>query len=263
MQFIDQAAAYTRKSISLEQALSSGRAKLTADPDWEKLAVCFRPELELANAFDRDIDARLSFKDLSTPAKLDLLIDELLPEFFHADLLALSGRDNWIVRFVVDGGIVRTLKIDSEGVHPVDGQDWIATFELETDIMTLFAILRSVIADFHLNMPPETDGVLELSADQAAAIYGGMPVPDPKENSNEGDEGNEGNEDDINNTGDEKDEDNEDDENDENDEGNEGNEGDEGFADADDSSCAGYVCGADGGEKCMALMMPVALMPAR
>jgi len=103
MQFIDQAAAYSKKSISLEQAIQSGRAKLVLQPGAEKLALCFRPELEIANAFDARIDARLRFFDLSTPAKLDLLIDELLPEFFHLDLLpglGLAGITYLVTRII-------------------------------------------------------------------------------------------------------------------------------------------------------------------
>jgi len=81
MQFIDQASACLDEPISQEQADQSSRAKLTLAPGTEKLAVCFRSELEIANAFDARTDARLRFFNLSSPAKLDLLIDELLPEF--------------------------------------------------------------------------------------------------------------------------------------------------------------------------------------
>ena len=67
MQFIDQSAAYSQKSIPLDQATQSGRAKLVAVHGSEKLVLCFRPELEIANAFDRAIDARLRFFALPTP----------------------------------------------------------------------------------------------------------------------------------------------------------------------------------------------------
>lgn len=132
----------------------------------EKLALCFRPELEIANAFDARIDARLRFFELSTPAKLDLLIGELLPKFFHADLLPLTGRDSWSLRFLVDGDVDRTLVVDASGLRAVDtGQGGDPAFELETDIMTLLAMLRSVIADFHLKTPAVTNpNIAELSS---------------------------------------------------------------------------------------------------
>lgn len=158
MQFIDQAAAYSKKSVSVEQAVQSGRAKLRLDADTDKLAQCFRPELEIANAFDAGIDERLRFFELSTPDKLDLLIDELLPGFYHADLLPATGRDSWIVRFLVDGDVHRTLLIDADGIHRVEeDHDQDAAMELETDIMTLLAMLRSIIADYHLKTPAVTN----------------------------------------------------------------------------------------------------------
>ncbi|MCF6231688.1 MAG: hypothetical protein L3J36_01085 [Rhodobacteraceae bacterium] len=40
------------------------------------------PDLEIANAFDARVDARLKFNNLTTSAKLDLLINDLLPDFF-------------------------------------------------------------------------------------------------------------------------------------------------------------------------------------
>jgi len=63
MQFIDQSATYSKKSITLTTAIETERAKVTADPDAHKLNICFRPELEVANAFDAAIDARLRFFD--------------------------------------------------------------------------------------------------------------------------------------------------------------------------------------------------------
>lgn len=149
MQFIDQAQAYTAKSLSLEEAIRSGRAKLTSAPGSEKMLACFRPDLDVATAFDRNIDPRFRFNDLSTSAKLDLMIDELLPGFFHADLLPTTGRQVWNARFVIDGNVTRDLQIDPYGLHVLDSIDEEPSFELETDVMTLMAILRSIIADFH------------------------------------------------------------------------------------------------------------------
>ncbi|MHA6262360.1 hypothetical protein ACXYMO_04090 [Arenibacterium sp. CAU 1754] len=154
MQFIDQSSAYNRKSISLQQAIATERATLNADPDADKLVICFRPELKIAIAFDHDIDERVNFNDLPTPDKLDLLIDDLLPKFFHPDLLRLSGREEWYVRFLVDGSVERTLHLDDRGLHDVSGTDVTPAIELETDVVTLLAILRAVIADFHLRRPP-------------------------------------------------------------------------------------------------------------
>lgn len=167
MQFIDQAPAYSRKSISLARAVETGRAKLTVQPDAENLAHCFKPELKIANAFDAGIDARLKFFELSTPAKLDLLIDELLPGFFHADLLPLTGRDSWVVHFLVDGNVNRTLMVDADGIRAIEHDpDADPAIELETDIMTLLALLRSVIADYHLKNPAVTNAsIADLSAD--------------------------------------------------------------------------------------------------
>lgn len=150
MQFIDQAPAYKTKSISLAQAIKSGRAKLTAEDGSEKLLASFRPELTVATAFDSQIDGRLRFNDLSTAEKLDLLIADLLPGFFHAELLPDTGRDNWAARFIIDGTVSRTVQIDADGVRSTQAADITPAFELETDIMTLMAILRSVIAEFHL-----------------------------------------------------------------------------------------------------------------
>lgn len=168
MQFIDQAAAYSQKSISLTKAVDAGRAKLSAAPDAEKLALCFRPALKVASAFDTSIDARLKFFELSTLAKLDLLIEELLPGFFHADLLPLTGRDSWTVRFVIDADVHRTLFMDATGIRAIeDGQDTDPAIELETDVMTLLAILRSVIAEYHLKTPAVTNpSIAELNADK-------------------------------------------------------------------------------------------------
>jgi len=174
MQFIDQSATYSKKSITLATALDSGRAKVTADPDAHKLNLCFRPELEVATAFDAAIDARLRFFDLPTPQKLDLFIDELLPGFYHADLLPLTGRESWTAHFVIDSNVRRTLIIDADGIRAIDPDpDLTPDFELETDIMTLLALLRAVIADFHLNAPDfPPAGIPTLSADEAEAITG-------------------------------------------------------------------------------------------
>ena len=141
MDFIDQAPAYRQKTLSLKQAIQSGRAKVTASDKSQKLAVCWRPELAAANAFDKSINTRVKFNELPTEEKLDLMIEELLPGFYHPQFLPLTGQDSWIVRFVVDGNILRTLKLDAAGIHTVNGQDWTPAFELETDIMTLMAIL--------------------------------------------------------------------------------------------------------------------------
>lgn len=175
MQFIDQSTTYSKKSITLATALETGRAKLTADPDAHKLNICFRPELEVANAFDTAIDARLRFFDLTTPQKLDLFIDELLPGFFHPDLLPLTGRDSWTAHFVVDANIHRTLIMDKDGIRSIDPAPGLTPdLEMETDIMTLLALLRAVIADFHLNAPDfPPAGIATLSADETEAITGG------------------------------------------------------------------------------------------
>ncbi len=157
MQFIDQAPAYSQKSISLDKAIQLGRAKLTAEPGAEKLVLCLRPELAVANAFDRSINARLKFAELSTPDKLDLLIDELLPGFYHAELLPRTGRETWVVRFAIDGNVQRTLTMDGDGMRAIENDpDQTPDVELETDIITLMAMLRSVIAEFHLKTPSVT-----------------------------------------------------------------------------------------------------------
>jgi len=172
MQFIDQAPDYKQKSITLNKAIGLGRAKLVAPQGSEKLLICFRPELDKANAFDRSISKRLAFNELSTPEKLDLLIKELLPTFYHPEFLPLTGQDTWVVHFLVDGSVHRTLQLDAEGIHTISSQDCDPALELETDIMTLMAILRSTIANFHLNPP----AVPDLPADEATSIVGGMAV---------------------------------------------------------------------------------------
>lgn len=166
MQFIDQSAAYNKKSISLPRAIELGRAKVTAGPDTGKIARCFRADLKVATDFDRAIDARLRFFDLSTPAKMDLMIDELLPGFYHPDLLAKTGRDRWTVRFVIDGDVDRCLTIDATGLGLATPEHArTPDAEIETDIMTLMAILRSLIAEHHLNTPDVTAAsVTNLSA---------------------------------------------------------------------------------------------------
>lgn len=154
MQFIDHAASYSKKSITLKQALADNRARLVAVKDAEDLVACFRPELKVAIAFDLDIEDRFDFNALPTPRKLDLMIDELLPRFFHPDLLALTSRPVWHVRFIVDGTNVRLLRLDENGLHNVSHLDEPAQIELDTDIVTLLAILRAVIARFHHLRPP-------------------------------------------------------------------------------------------------------------
>jgi hypothetical protein len=190
VQFIDQAPAYSQKSISLTRAIDLGRAKINAEAGSENLMACFRPELKIATAFDTAVDARMRFFDLPTPDKLDLMINELLPGFYHPELLPLTGRDSWVVRFVVDGDVHRTLIMDADGIRTLEiGQDPVPAIELETDIMTLLALLRSTIADFHLNTPDVTaSSITALSAEEASEITGGMPA-DPAGDGDEGDEG--------------------------------------------------------------------------
>ncbi|WP_424986608.1 hypothetical protein [Microbulbifer sp. S227A] len=149
MQFIDQASGYAVKSMSLDKAIAAGRATIRVEPDGARVAACFRPALDAATAFDRDINDRVKFNTLSTPDKLDLMIEELLPRFFHAENLAKTGRDQWHVAFLVDGRVRRALLIDADGVRAVDEPQIPPAVEIETDIMTLMAILRSVIADYH------------------------------------------------------------------------------------------------------------------
>lgn len=151
MQFIDQAPAYTAKSMSLAKAIENGRAMVALEPGGEKVAACFQPRLDAANEFDREINNRVNFNALPTPEKLDLMIDELLPRFFCADKFAKTGRDRWIVSFLIDGSVLRSLEIDADGVRAIENPNLPPAFALETDIMTLMAILRSVIADYHRN----------------------------------------------------------------------------------------------------------------
>ena len=151
MQFIDQSPAYRAKSVTLDQAVATGRASLKLTPGCEKLGICFRPELEIANAFDRRIHERVKFNDLATGDKLDLMIDELLPDFYHPENLPLTGREVWTVRFVVDGSVERILRMDAEGLRRIERAEPAPAIELETDIVTLMAILRAAIAEFHQN----------------------------------------------------------------------------------------------------------------
>ena len=151
MQFIDQAPAYKHKSISLKKAVEMGRAKVTIAPECQQLGHCFHPELTAATGFDKRIDKKVKFNDLPTPEKLDLMIGELLPEFYHADQLPQTGREAWMARFLIDGDVERVLRMDAAGLQVVDATDETPDFELETDIMTLMAILRSVIAEYHHN----------------------------------------------------------------------------------------------------------------
>lgn len=154
MQFIDQSPAYRRKAITLKQAVADGRAALTAPEDAAALALCFRPELKIANAFDRSIDKRVKFNDLPTGDKLDLMIAELLPKIFHGELIAGTGRESWRVRFLVDGDVERILHMDADGIAPAPADGRKPDVEIETDVITLMAILRAVIADFYRNPPP-------------------------------------------------------------------------------------------------------------
>ena len=154
MQFIDHATPYNRKSITLGRALEDERARLIAVPDADRLMICFRPDLKQAMAFDRDIDERLEFKALSTAEKLDLMIEELLPLFFHPDLLVLTGREIWHARLIVDGSVERLLRMDDRGLHDATGSVVAAEIELETDAITLLALLRAEIAKFHHTRPP-------------------------------------------------------------------------------------------------------------
>lgn len=149
MQFIDQASAYNAKSLSLDQALKAGRAKLISTKGCEKMLACFHPDLESATGFDSNIDPKVKFNDMLTPDKLDLMIAKLLPGFYHADRLPNTGQDSWKARFVIDGNVVRTVQIDADGLRAVENDDEDPAFELETDIMTLMAILRNVIAAVH------------------------------------------------------------------------------------------------------------------
>ncbi|WP_316774124.1 hypothetical protein [Sedimentitalea todarodis] len=135
--------------MSLNTAIVAGRATLQMEPDGARIAACFRPTLEAANSFDREINERLKFNALTTPEKLDLMIAELLPRFFYADNFAKTGRDIWHVAFLVDGRHRRSLLIDADGVRAVDDPTIPPAVEIETDIMTLMAILRSVIAEYH------------------------------------------------------------------------------------------------------------------
>ena len=151
MQFIDQAPAYRHKSISLKKAVEMGRAKVSVAPECQQLGHCLRPELTVATGFDKRIDKKVKFNDLPTPEKLDLMITELLPDFYHADQLPQTGREAWVARFLVDGDVERILQMDATGLHVVDVVEGEPDFELETDIMTLMAILRSVIAEYHHN----------------------------------------------------------------------------------------------------------------
>ena len=155
MQFIDQSSAYTRKSLPFTKAVAANRAKVIAEAGSDKLAICFRPELKTALAFDLDVEDRFDFNALPTAQKVDLLIDELLPRFFHPDLVVLTGRSVWHVRFVVDGTVERTLRLDDMGVHDVSHEpDIWPEIEIETDILTLLAMLRAEIARFHMTKPP-------------------------------------------------------------------------------------------------------------
>ena len=149
MQFIDQSAAYRSKAISLQQAISSGRAQYRADTDAEGFGKCFRPDLEKATGFDKDIDGQVKFNGLTTPEKLDLMIEKLLPLFFVPGNLGASGRDSWDVHFLIDGASTRRLRFDDDGVRAVEDSNEPAAVALETDMATLMALLRWVIAQYH------------------------------------------------------------------------------------------------------------------
>lgn len=146
MQFIDQSPDYRQKSLSLKTAISKGRAKASFDPEFRMFGHCFRPELEIAKNFDRRIDKRLTFDELPTPQKADLLISELLPDFFVPEGLAASGRSVWSFRFLIDGDVERFLLADSSGLHRSEDDLAEVSFELETDILTLMSLLRWLIS---------------------------------------------------------------------------------------------------------------------
>ena len=149
MQFIDQSATYRKKSIHLSQAVSDGRAQVKARPGAALLAECFRPELKIVNNFDKSIDKRLKFDDLPTDGKLDLLAAELLPAIFDPDALPDGDNGIWRVRFLIDGTVERVLHIDASGIHPAPCDDRANDIEIETDVVTLMAILRAAIADYY------------------------------------------------------------------------------------------------------------------
>jgi len=100
-----------------------------------------------------------------------------LPGFFHANLLPLTGRDSWTAHFVVDGNVHRTLIMDAKGIRSIDpAPDNTPDFELETDIMTLLALLRAAIADFHLNAPDfPPAGIATSNPDEIETITGDTP----------------------------------------------------------------------------------------
>jgi hypothetical protein len=54
----------------------------------------------------------------------------------------------------VDGTARRTLEIDANGVRATkDDPNQSPDIEVETDVVTLMAMLRSVIAEYHTNKP--------------------------------------------------------------------------------------------------------------
>ena len=233
MQFIDQSRNFASKSLSVQEAIISGRARIDAKPGIENLIACFVPDLASADAFDRRIDTRVDFFGLSPAAQLDLLISDLLPQIFHADAMRGGALDTWTVRIVIDGETVRVLRFDGTGLSAVSVET-AADATIETDMVTGLAMLRWCIAQYHrtgsLLMAPGAM-TFELTDDAAAAVVGGMPSPDPEFDENDGDEddeGDEGNEEDEEDEGNESDEGDEDDENDESNEDNEGNEAEDG-----------------------------------
>ena len=153
MQFIDQSADYRKKSVTLGAAVKDGRAQVVAPEGAETLALCFRPELRLANEFDRSINERVTFNDLPTDEKLDLMTAELLPKIYHPALLKQTGKDSWRVRFLVDGSVERVLHMDGDGVGHAPADERAPDVEIETDVVTLMAMLRAAIADFFHNPP--------------------------------------------------------------------------------------------------------------
>ena len=149
MQFIDQSRAYARKAVTLDQALLEGRARLRAAPGSEAVLEASRPDRQVALAFDRAIHDRVDFDALSTPEKCDLMIGELLPGFFRPEDLDKTGRTLWRLSFTVDGFVTRHLELSAAGIAVVPSGTRAADIEIETDIVTLMAMLRAFIAQHH------------------------------------------------------------------------------------------------------------------
>ena len=91
MQYSGHSTNHSQALISIAKVVKTGRANLVLSPDAEKPAWCFSSQLEFPIAVDAFFEAQPMFHNLSTPAKLDLLNDEFLPEIFHPDLLPPNG----------------------------------------------------------------------------------------------------------------------------------------------------------------------------